>query len=193
MNYGGSSGYGREFRERLNGNWGLVDVDDTIAAVNYLVSSGAADKQRVSIVGGSAGGYTVLAALCASKVFGAGVSLYGVSDIALLAADTHKFESHYMTGLMGGTLAEVPEVYKSRSPITNAAHITAPLLLLQGTDDKVVPPSQATLMKAAVPGVCDVIMFEGEGHGFRRADSSKLALESEIAWYRKAFGIDASN
>ena len=216
VNYGGSTGYGRAFRKRLDGEWGVVDVDDTISAVEYLTTAKLVDPKRVSIVGGSAGGFTVLAALCDSDVFSAGVSLYGVSDLALLAGETHKFESEYLFGLVGGTPDQVPDVralssrflphfidaecalqiYKSRSPINKADQIKAPLLLLQGRDDKVVPLEQATKMKDSIEkngGDCELIIYDGEGHGFRRADSKKSALESELAWYRNCFGIVGGN
>ncbi|KAI5476907.1 hypothetical protein MNV49_007079 [Pseudohyphozyma bogoriensis] len=192
VNYGGSTGYGKAYRERLNSSWGVTDVSDTIAAVEYLVKEGKVDPKRVAITGGSAGGFTVLAALTKSKVFTAGTSLYGISDLNLLAGDTHKFESQYLFGLLGGTPTEVPEVYHDRSPINHSSSITAPLLILQGTLDEVVPPAQATKMAEEVRGKgvkCELVMFEGEGHGFRKAESKKRAFEGEVGWYRDTWGI----
>ncbi|GAA5820810.1 hypothetical protein JCM10212_002097 [Sporobolomyces blumeae] len=195
VNYGGSTGYGSKYRRRLTGTWGIVDVQDTISCVESLRDQGKIDPKRVAITGGSAGGYTVLASLTDSDVFTAGCSYYGVSDLKMLAEDTHKFESQYLFNLLGGTPAEVPENYAQRSPLNKAEKITAPLLLLQGTDDKVVPPAQATLMLDKIrsnpkAGKCDIIMFEGEGHGFRSKDARKRAMESELAWYRDTWGIE---
>ncbi|BGP26975.1 peptidase S9 prolyl oligopeptidase active site domain protein [Rhodotorula toruloides] len=194
VDYGGSTGYGKEFRERLSGTWGIVDVEDTISCVEWLVQQGKVDKSKVAITGGSAGGFTVLASLCDSKIFTAGTSSYGVSDLKLLAEDTHKFESNYLFKLLGGTPAEVPTNYHDRSPIFKASQITAPLLLLQGTDDKVVPQSQAETMLEEVKkngSTCEMILFEGEGHGFRGRDARKRAMEAELGWYRKTWGIEA--
>ncbi|TNY18223.1 peptidase S9, prolyl oligopeptidase, partial [Rhodotorula diobovata] len=186
VDYGGSSaGYGKDFRERLAGQWGVVDVNDTIACVEHLVKEGKVDKEKVAITGGSAGGFTVLAALTDSKVFTAGCSSYGISDLALLADDTHKFESNYLFKLLGGTPSEVPQNY-------HAAQITAPLLLLQGSEDRVVPPAQAQVMLDRVRGnggVAEMIIFEGEGHGFRQKENRKRAMETELDWYRKTWGI----
>ncbi|GAA5827124.1 hypothetical protein JCM3770_000247 [Rhodotorula araucariae] len=193
VDYGGSSGYGKEYRERLAGKWGVVDVQDTIACVEHLVKGGKVDKDKVAITGGSAGGFTVLAALTDSKVFTAGTSSYGISDLALLADDTHKFESNYLFKLLGGTAAEVPQNYHDRSPLHKAAQITAPLLLLQGTEDRVVPPAQAQVMLDRIQangGVAEMLLFEGEGHGFRAKESRKRAMETELAWYRKTWGIE---
>ncbi|GJN93665.1 hypothetical protein Rhopal_006722-T1 [Rhodotorula paludigena] len=181
VDYGGSTGYGKEYRERLAGKWGEVDVKDTIACVEHLVKEGKVDKDKVAITGGSAGGFTVLASLTDSKVFTAGTSSYGISDMKLLADDTHK-----LTG------ARPPA---DRSPLYKASQITAPLLLLQGTEDRVVPPSQAEAMLDEIRkngGVAEMLLFEGEGHGFRGKDSRKRAMEKELEWYRKAWGIDAS-
>ncbi|GAA5868997.1 hypothetical protein JCM16303_000331 [Sporobolomyces ruberrimus] len=195
VNYGGSTGHGSEYRRRLVGTWGVVDVHDTISCVEYLRDEKKIDEKRVAITGGSAGGYTVLASLCDSKVFTAGCSYYGVSDLKALADDTHKFESQYLFNLLGGTPAEVPKNYSERSPLTKAAQITAPLLLLQGTDDKIVPEAQATLMLEKIrsnpdAGKCDIIIFEGEGHGFRAKDAKKRAMEAELEWYRDTWSIE---
>ncbi|KAL8281235.1 hypothetical protein RQP46_006269 [Phenoliferia psychrophenolica] len=193
VNYGGSTGFGRAYRKRLDKNWGIVDVQDTIAAVEHLVKEGKVDEKRVAITGGSAGGFTVLAALCAGDVFSAGTSSYGISDLNLLAGDTHKFESQYLFNLLGGTPSEVPKVYHDRSPIHHAASITAPLLILQGTEDRVVPPAQATKMADTIRGAggkAELVMFEGEGHGFRKLESKKKAYETELRFYRETFGIE---
>ncbi|KAK4699926.1 hypothetical protein P7C70_g6328, partial [Phenoliferia sp. Uapishka_3] len=193
VNYGGSTGFGREYRKRLDKNWGVVDVEDTIAAVEYLVKENKVDSKRVAITGGSAGGFTVLAALCAGSVFSAGTSSYGISDLLLLAGDTHKFESQYLFNLLGGTPSEVPSVYHDRSPINHAARITAPLLILQGDQDRVVPPAQATIMAETIRkagGKAELVVFEGEGHGFRKAESKKKAYETELRFYRESFGIE---
>ncbi|GAA5946310.1 hypothetical protein JCM3765_000193 [Sporobolomyces pararoseus] len=195
VNYGGSTGHGSEYRRRLVGTWGVVDVQDTISCVEYLRDQKKIDEKRVAITGGSAGGYTVLASLCDSKVFTAGCSYYGVSDLKALADDTHKFESQYLYNLLGGTPQEVPKNYSERSPLYKAAQITAPLLLLQGTDDKIVPEAQATLMLERIrsnpkAGKSDIIIFEGEGHGFRSRDAKKRAMEAELEWYRDTWSIE---
>ncbi|SCV73315.1 BQ2448_7241 [Microbotryum intermedium] len=193
VDYAGSAGYGKEYRQRLAGQWGLADVSDVVSCAKYLASQGFVDPKRVGITGGSAGGFTVLAALCAApEVFTCGISHYGISDLALLAGDTHKFESQYLFALVGGTLEEVPEVYHDRSPLYNADKIRAPLLLLQGTEDKVVPPEQAEKMKEVVEankGKCELVLFEGEGHGFRKAENKKRAIEGQLEWLRETWGI----
>ncbi|TNY17212.1 peptidase S9, prolyl oligopeptidase, partial [Rhodotorula diobovata] len=179
VDYGGSTGYGKEFRERLAGQWGVVDVNDTVACVEHLIKEGKVDKDKVAITGGSAGGFTVLGSLADSKVFTAGTSYYGVADIKMLTEDTHKFESHYLFRLVGGTPEE-------------ASRIKAPLLLLQGTADKIVPPEQSEVMLERVRasgGTADTVLFEGEGHGFRAKEAVKVAMERELAWYRKTWGI----
>ncbi|CAE6496484.1 unnamed protein product [Rhizoctonia solani] len=194
VNYGGSSGYGRAYRERLQGKWGIVDVDDCVSTVGELGRADLVDPKRVAIRGGSAGGYTTLAALVkASKAFGAGTSSYGVSDLKVLASETHKFESQYLFKLLGGTYEECPDVYKDRSPLFHAANISSPLLLLQGEVDAVVPPNQAELMKSEIEkhdGKVKYKLFSGEGHGWRRAETIKEALELELGWYGEVFNID---
>ncbi|KAM0746755.1 alpha/beta-hydrolase [Meredithblackwellia eburnea MCA 4105] len=200
VNYGGSTGYGRSYRKRLDAEWGVVDVDDTLDSITYLANQGLIDKQRVVITGGSAGGYTVLASLVkdgqeGKRIFAGGTSSYGISDLLLLAGDTHKFESQYLFNLLGGTPTEVPDVYTERSPITHASAITAPLLILQGSDDKVVPPAQATEMAEKIQkagGKAELVIFEGEGHGFRKAENRKKAMETELEFYRKTLGIRAA-
>ncbi|KPV73820.1 uncharacterized protein RHOBADRAFT_54417 [Rhodotorula graminis WP1] len=195
VDYGGSTGYGKEFRERLAGQWGVVDVKDTIACVEHLIKEGKVDKDKVAITGGSAGGFTVLGSLANSKVFTAGTSYFGVADIKMLCDDTHKFESHYLFRLVGGTPEEIPDVYKERSPLYKASQITAPLLLLQGTADKIVPPEQAEVMLERVRasgGKVELVLFEGEGHGFRGKAAVKGAMEKELDWYRTTWGIEAA-
>ncbi|KAG8844908.1 hypothetical protein FRB96_002797 [Tulasnella sp. 330] len=193
VNYGGSSGYGRTYRDRLRGNWGIVDVSDSAAAVEGLGKKSLIDTQRVAIRGGSAGGFTTLAALVNKpKAFTAGTSSYGISDLTMLAKDTHKFESTYIDKLVGGSLAEVPDVYKERSPVNHAENIVAPLLILQGALDAVVPPSQAEVIVAKIKergGQVEYKLYDGEGHGWRKAETVKDALEREEAFYKKVFDL----
>ncbi|KAK4046582.1 hypothetical protein OIV83_005952 [Microbotryomycetes sp. JL201] len=198
VDYGGSTGYGKRYRERLNKQWGVVDVQDTIACVEYLTLSGKADKKRVAITGGSAGGYTVLASLCDGDVFGAGISHYGVSDLKMLCDDTHKFESQYLFNLLGGTPDEVPQVYRDRSPLSKAQNISSPLLLLQGSIDKVVPPQQAYAIRDKIlqtnpKAKVELIMFEGEGHGFRKAENKSKSMMAELEFVRQTFGIEGAD
>ena len=191
VNYGGSTGYGRAYRQRLNGNWGIVDVDDALHAAAYLVAGGLADKDRLAIRGGSAGGYTALAALTFHDVFKAGASYYGVSDLETLARDCHKFESRYLDSLVGPYPAR-QDIYQARSPIHFTDQLTSPLILFQGMQDKVVPPSQAKLMFDAVHAKglpVAYVTFENEAHGFRRAETICTALESEYYFYGKIFGF----
>lgn len=194
VNYGGSTGYGRAYRERLDGQWGIVDVDDVIAAARGLADSGIADPDRIAIRGGSAGGWTVLGALVRGGVFAAGISRYGVADLRMLAADTHDFEKHYMVGLVG-PLPEAEQVYIDRSPLTHADQIDVPVLLLQGEDDRVVPPSQSEAIRDALAtrGVAhEYVLYPGEGHGFRRAETIVSSLETELAFLARTFGFDPS-
>ena len=191
VNYSGSTGYGRAYRQRLNGNWGLVDVDDAIHAAAYLVDRGLVDKDRLAIRGGSAGGYTALAALTFHDVFKAGASYYGVSDLETLARDCHKFESRYLDSLVGPYPAR-KDIYQARSPIHFTDRLTSPLILFQGLQDKVVPPAQAQVMFDAVcaKGLpVAYVTFEQEAHGFRRAETIQQALESEYYFYGKIFGF----
>ena len=185
INYGGSTGFGRAYRDRLRGNWGIVDVEDCRVVVEHLVERGLVDPARVSITGGSAGGYTTLQSLVSTDVYTAGVSRYGIGDLAMLATDTHKFESRYLDGLVG-PWPQAQQVYAERSPILHVDRLHTPMLILQGTDDKVVPPSQAEMMAAAVKKAGQpvaMVMFEGEGHGFRGLDSRRRALLAEHAFY----------
>lgn len=191
VDYGGSTGYGREYRRRLRGNWGIVDIDDVCAGAEFLVAQGLADATRLAIDGGSAGGYTTLAALAFRDVFTAGCSLYGVADCSALAADTHKFESRYLDGLIGAYPAE-KEVYDKRAPINSVDTLSVPILLLQGDEDKIVPPNQAETMHAAllkkkIPTALKI--YKGEQHGFRKAENIEDALNSELYFYSKVFGF----
>jgi dipeptidyl aminopeptidase/acylaminoacyl peptidase len=191
VNYGGSSGYGRAYRERLRGQWGVVDVDDCVSGALAMAERGLADPDRLAIRGGSAGGYTTLAALAFRDVFKAGASLFGVGDLETLARDTHKFESRYLDGLVGPYPA-ARELYQERSPIHHVDSIRCPIILLQGADDPVVPRGQAEQMADAVRAKglpVALLVFEGEGHGFRRAENVIRAVEAEAYFYGKVFGF----
>ena len=195
VDYGGSSGYGREYRSLLAGAWGIVDVEDCTNAARYLAERGLADPARLFIRGGSAGGYTTLRALTMSDVFAAGASHFGVGDLEALARDTHKFESRYLDGLVGPYPAAL-ETYRDRSPIHHTGRLSCPLILFQGLDDKVVPPAQAEEMVAALEekGLPHAyVAFEGEGHGFRRAENIATALSSEISFYAQLFGFELAD
>jgi dipeptidyl aminopeptidase/acylaminoacyl peptidase len=192
VNYGGSTGYGRAYRERLKRQWGVVDVEDCVAVVQALVRDGHADGARIGIRGGSAGGWTTLAALTTTDTFGAGVSYYGVAELIAFAADTHDFESRYIDGLVG-TLPEDRDVYVERAPLSHVDQLSCPVLLLQGLEDKVVPPSQAELFAAALArkGIPYAYLpFEGEQHGFRKQESVITALEAELSFYGQVFGFE---
>jgi dipeptidyl aminopeptidase/acylaminoacyl peptidase len=191
VNYGGSTGYGRRYRERLNGNWGVVDVDDCVNGARFLVERGQADGNRLIIRGGSAGGYTTLAALTFRDAFKAGASYYGISDLEVLEQDCHKFESRYNSSLIGPYPIR-QDLYKARSPIHFTDRLSCPIILFQGLEDKVVPPNQAEMMFDAVRAKglpVAYIAFEGEQHGFRRAENIKLALDAELYFYSKVFGF----
>jgi dipeptidyl aminopeptidase/acylaminoacyl peptidase len=191
VNYGGSTGYGRPYRLRLNDAWGIVDVEDHAHGARYLIAEGLADAERVAIRGWSASGYTTLAALTFDDTFKAGASHFGPSDLETMTIDTHKFESRYLDGLIG-PYPERRDIYVERSPIHHLERITAPLALFQGSEDTVVPPDQAEKMYAAMAErglpVC-LVVFEGEGHGFRRAENIKRALEAELSFYAQVFGF----
>lgn len=192
VNYGGSTGYGRAYRERLRGQWGIVDVDDVAAASRGLVAEGRADAARLAIEGGSAGGWTVLAALVGTDVYSAGISRYGVGDARALAAQTHDFEAHYLDGLIG-PLPQDESVYVERSPLSKADRFRVPLLLLQGDEDEVVPPAQSEAIRDALAarGVPHAyVLYEGEGHGFRRGETVVDALEKELAFLGEVFGFE---
>jgi dipeptidyl aminopeptidase/acylaminoacyl peptidase len=192
VNYGGSSGYGREYRQRLNGYWGVVDVDDCCNGALYLVKKGLADPKRLTIRGGSAGGYTTLACLTfRSEVFNAGASHYGLSELEAFIKETHKFESRYMVSLLG-PYPERKDVYYERSPINFTKNIACPLILFQGDEDKIVPPSQSQLMFEAVRAKglpVAYLLFKGEQHGFRKAENIRRSLEAELYFYSKIFGF----
>ncbi len=195
VNYGGSTGYGRAYRERLQGQWGVVDVDDCVNGARYLVERGAVDGDRLTISGGSAGGYTTLSALTFRKVFKAGASHYGVSDLEALAQDTHKFESRYLDGLLG-PYPERRDLYIARSPIHFTEQLSCPVIFFQGLEDKVVPPSQAELMVAALRAKglpVTYIAFAGEQHGFRQAENIKRALDGELYFYSRVFGFELAD
>jgi dipeptidyl aminopeptidase/acylaminoacyl peptidase len=192
VNYGGSSGYGRPYRERLYGQWGIVDVDDCVNGALYLVERGLVDRARLAIRGGSAGGYTTLCALTFRSVFKAGASHYGVSDLEALARDTHKFESRYLDKLIG-PYPERRDLYTQRSPIHFTERLSCPMILFQGLEDKIVPPDQAEKMAAALRArnfPVALLAFPGEQHGFRKAENIKRVLEAELYFYSRVFGFD---
>lgn len=188
VNYGGSTGYGRAYRQRLNGNWGVVDVDDCVNGALYLARRGLVDGDRLAITGGSAGGYTTLCALTFRDVFKAGASHYGVSDLIALDEDTHKFESRYTFGLVGTS----HDLYRARSPIHHTDKLNAPVIFFQGLEDKVVPPNQSEMMVNALRAKglpVAYVTFEGEQHGFRQAANIKRALDGELYFYSRIFGF----
>ena len=191
VNYGGSIGYGREYRQRLEGKWGIVDVDDCVNGAKYLASQGKVDRDRLVITGSSAGGYTTLAALTFRNTFKAGASYYGVSDLEILAQDTHKFESRYLDRLIG-KYPEERAIYQKRSPIHFTEQLNCPAIFFQGLEDNVVPPNQAEMMFQAIKekGLpVAYIAFEEEAHGFRISENIKKALDSEFYFYARIFGF----
>jgi dipeptidyl aminopeptidase/acylaminoacyl peptidase len=195
VNYGGSSGYGRAYRERLNGQWGIVDVDDCVNGARYLVERGEVDGNRLAIRGGSAGGYTTLCALTFRDAFKAGASHYGISDLEALAKDTHKFESRYLDRLIG-PYPERRDLYVERSPIHCTDRLSCPMIIFQGLEDKVVPPNQAWKMVEAVRSKklpVAYLTFEGEQHGFRKAENIRRVLEAELYFYSKVFGFELAD
>ncbi|HEX3085146.1 MAG TPA: prolyl oligopeptidase family serine peptidase [Pyrinomonadaceae bacterium] len=192
VNYGGSTGYGREYRERLRGNWGIVDVDDCVNGAKFLAGRGDVDADRTVIDGGSAGGYTTLCALTFRDYFKAGASYYGVSDLEALEVDTHKFESRYSRSLVG-PYPERKDLYFERSPIHFTNQLSCPLIFFQGLEDKVVPPNQAEMMVDALRDKrlpVAYVAFEGEQHGFRRAENIKRSLDGELYFYSRVFGFE---
>jgi dipeptidyl aminopeptidase/acylaminoacyl peptidase len=192
VNYGGSTGYGRQYRERLNKKWGIVDVDDCVNGARYLVNRGEVDPNRLIITGGSAGGYTTLCALTFRSIFKAGASHFGVSDAEALAKDTHKFESRYLDGLLG-SYPERRDIYFERSPINFSERLSCPVIFFQGLEDKVVPPNQAEQMVDAIraKGIpVSYVPFAGEQHGFRKAQNIKRALDGELYFYSRVFGFE---
>ena len=195
MNYGGSTGFGRAYRELLHERWGVVDLEDCIAAAQHLAAAGEVDGSRLSISGGSAGGYTTLLALATSDVFAAGTSAFGVADLVSLTQTTHKFESRYMDWLLG-PLPEALDVYRERSPITHADSIRAPVMITQGLEDEVVPLAQAEQIVEALErnGVPHVYLpLEGEGHGYRRRESLVQSVSVELSFYGQVFGFDPAD
>ena len=195
VNYRGSTGYGTAYREALQGQWGVSDVDDCVAAARHLVRTGEADGDRLIIRGSSAGGYTTLCALAFHKVFAAGASRYGIADLAALATDTHKFEARYMDSLVG-LYPEDKEVYEARSPIRFVDDFEAPMIVLQGSEDVVVPPNQAEMIVAALEQrsiPVAYLLFEGEQHGFRQAENIVAALEAELSFFAQILGFDLAD
>jgi len=191
VNYRGSCGFGRAYREKLKGEWGVADVADCVNAAKFLAERGDVDPQRLLIRGGSAGGYTVLCALAFHEVFSAGCSLYGVADLEALATDTHKFESRYLDNLVG-PYPQDKHIYQARSPINHLEGFNAPMIVLQGSEDAIVPPNQSRMIvdaldKRKVPVA--YIEFEGEQHGFRKAENIKRALHAELEFYLRVFAI----
>jgi len=192
VDHRGSTGYGRAYRDLLDGNWGVVDVEDCIAAARWLADQGHVDGDRMVIRGGSAGGFTVLASMIADDVFAAGSCSYGIADLSVLAADTHKFESRYTDRLIG-PWPEAREVYEARSPIHHLHRFRRPLIVFQGLDDRVVPPNQSEMIVDALRarGVeCEYHAYEGEGHGFRMAATIEHQLTAELAFYRRVLALD---
>jgi dipeptidyl aminopeptidase/acylaminoacyl peptidase len=193
VNYRGSTGYGRAYRKALDGQWGVVDVEDCVAGARMLAAQSLVDGKRMAIRGSSAGGFTVLCALAFHDVFAAGASYYGVSDLEALARDTHKFESRYLDSLVG-PYPERRDVYRARSPIHAADRLSCPVIFFQGLQDRVVPPAQAENMVAALRSrdlVAPLVLFPDEQHGFRRKENISRALVAELAFYREVFGIAA--
>jgi dipeptidyl aminopeptidase/acylaminoacyl peptidase len=191
VNYRGSTGYGRDYRSQLNGQWGLADVEDCIAGARHLIQLGVVDEKRLCIRGGSAGGYTTLCALAFHDCFRAASVYYGVSDLEALARDTHKFESHYLNRLIGPYPAR-RDLYRKRSPIHHVDRVSCPVIFFQGLEDKVVPPDQTEKMvfdlrRKGIPVA--YVPFAGESHGLRRAENIKRSLESELYFYSRIFGF----
>ena len=192
VNYRGSSGFGRAYRKKLDGEWGVADVEDCVACARFLADRGDVDPARLIIRGGSAGGFTVLAALAFHDTFTSGASLYGVADLEALAADTHKFESRYLDSLVG-PWPEAKDVYAERSPIRHLEGFTTPMIVLQGSEDRVVPPNQSRMIVAALEArgvTVEYLEFEGEQHGFRKAETIVTAYEAELAFHARVFGFE---
>jgi len=192
VNYGGSTGYGRAYCQRLKSQWGVVDVDDCVNSARYLIERGEVDADRLIIRGGSAGGYTTLCALTFRDIFKAGASYYGISDLEIFAEDTHKFESRYLDWLVG-SYTENRDLYRERSAMNFIERLSCPVIFFQGLEDKIVPPNQAEIMVEALRAKglpVSYIPFEGEQHGFRRAANIKRALDAELYFYSKVFGFE---
>jgi dipeptidyl aminopeptidase/acylaminoacyl peptidase len=191
VDYGGSTGYGREYRDRLKGTWGVVDVQDCVNGARYLAQQGRVDPEKLAIRGGSAGGYTTLCALTFYDLFQAGASHFGISDLKTLVRDTHKFESRYPDSLLG-PYPEAAELYDARSPLQHAEQLNTPVIFLQGGQDRVVPPNQAELLvevlkRKGVPH--EYVLYPDEGHGFRQAATIKDSLSRELAFYRRVLEL----
>lgn len=194
VNYSGSTGFGRAYRDRLRGRWGQLDVTDVAAAATEIAARGLADPARIAITGGSAGGFTTLNSLVSTHVYAAGMSRYGIGDLTTLATDTHKAESRYLDGLVA-PWPEGREVYLDRSPVNHLDRLATPMLILQGTEDKVVPPNQAEQLADAVRAAgrpLALVMLEGEGHGFRALAARRTALEAQVSFLEQVFGLPAS-
>lgn len=195
VNYSGSTGFGRQYRQRLRGQWGVLEVADVVAAVNDVISRGLADPRKVVITGGSAGGFTTLQALVTTDLFAAGISRYGVCDLKALAHDTHKAESRYLDGLLG-PLPETEQIWRDRSPIEHLDALTTPMLILQGTHDRVVPPNQAEALAYALRSkglAVALLMFDGEGHGFRTVTARRRALEAQVSFIEQVLNLPHSS
>ena len=195
VNYGGSSGFGRAYRQRLEGNWGVVDVEDCVAAARHLVERGEVDPERLAIDGGSAGGYTTLCALTFTDVFAAGASYFGIGDLETFVRDTHKFESRYLDRLVGPYPASA-QIYHERSPVHFVDQLSCPVILMQGLEDRIVPPNQAEEMVAALRAKGEPVAylpFAGEQHGFRRAENIQRALDAELYFYSRIFGFQPAD
>ncbi|MDQ6796067.1 MAG: prolyl oligopeptidase family serine peptidase [Chloroflexota bacterium] len=195
VDYGGSTGYGRDYRKRLEGEWGVVDVDDCVNGARYLAGRGDVDERRMAIRGGSASGFTTLAAITFRDVFGAGISYFGIGDLLSFAKETHKFESRYLDHLLG-PLPEAADTYRARSPVLHAELIRCPVLILQGLEDRVVPPTEAerivdALWEQRVPHA--YIAFEGEDHGFRKATSITRSFEAELSFLAQVFRFEPAD
>ena len=192
VNYRGSTGFGTRYRNKLKGQWGIADTEDCLAAARFLADKGVVDPNRLAIKGGSAGGFTTLCALTKSSLFAAGISRYGVADLATLAQDTHKFEARYLDSLVGEWPSQ-REIYDERSPILHTDQLSTPMIILQGADDPVVPPSQAeqlvsALTQASIPHT--YVLFEGESHGFRKAETIIRALDAELSYLGKVLNFE---
>jgi dipeptidyl aminopeptidase/acylaminoacyl peptidase len=186
LDYAGSVGYGRAYRERLTAKWGIADVEDTIAAARFAAGAGLADPGAIFVTGGSAGGYTVLMTIATASVFRGAASYYGICDLAGLQRSTHKFEQGYQETLLGGSLEKHGEVYRERSPIQHIERISTPLIVFQGAEDNVVPKDQSIAIASALRAKglpVEYHEFAGEGHGFRQADTIRTCLERELAFY----------
>jgi dipeptidyl aminopeptidase/acylaminoacyl peptidase len=195
VDYRGSSGYGRAYRQRLYGQWGVIDVSDCIDGARYLVEQNLVDGNRLAVRGGSAGGFTTLCALAFHDFFDAGASHFGVSDLEALARETHKFESRYLDNLVG-PFPEERDRYIARSPLHHAANLSCPVIFFQGAEDRVVPPAQAEAMVGALHerGVpVAYLLYPGEQHGFRRAETMQRTLEAELYFYGQVFGFEPAD